>query len=64
MQEARKRVELVLEREQNMACRQTEGIRAHLEQRRAELVKTLAEINKLSANKSATDFLKVWKTLL
>ncbi|XP_037544488.1 tripartite motif-containing protein 16 [Nematolebias whitei] len=58
VEEARKRAELMLEGEQSLVCRQTEGVQAHLEQRRAELVKTVAEIHKLSESKSDADFLK------
>lgn len=59
MEEARRRAELMLQGEQDLACRQTGGVRAHLEQRRAELVKTGAEIHKLFDSKSDADFLKV-----
>ncbi|XP_017280744.1 tripartite motif-containing protein 16-like isoform X2 [Kryptolebias marmoratus] len=58
VEEARKRVEQLLEGEQDLARRQTEGIQAHLEQRRAKLVDTLAKIDKLSESKSDADFLK------
>lgn len=56
--EAKKGAAEVLEREQRQALRQAEGIQAHLEQRRAELMKTLAQINKLSKRKSDVDFLQ------
>lgn len=57
--EAQKGAVAALEGEQRRALRQAEGIRAHLEQRRAELTKTLARMNKLSRNKSDVDFLQV-----
>ncbi|KAM4534607.1 tripartite motif-containing protein 16-like isoform 1-T1 [Fundulus diaphanus] len=58
VKEARTRVETLLEGEQKRALRQAEGIQAHLEQRRVELMKTAAKINKLSKIKSDVDFLK------
>ncbi|XP_022066616.2 tripartite motif-containing protein 16-like [Acanthochromis polyacanthus] len=58
VEEARKGVVEVLEGEQKKALKQAEGIKAHLEQRRAELMKTLAQMNKLSKNKSDVDFLQ------
>ena len=59
VEEARKGAAEVLEGEQRQALRQAEGIQAHLEQRRTELMKTLAQMNKLSKNKSDVDFLQV-----
>ncbi|XP_042360586.1 tripartite motif-containing protein 16-like [Plectropomus leopardus] len=58
VEEARKGAMKVLEGEQKQALRQAEGIQAHLEQRRTELMKTLAQINKLSRCKSDVDFLQ------
>lgn len=58
VEEARKGAAEVLEGEQRQALRQAEGIQAHLEQRRTELMKTLAQMNKLSKNKSDVDFLQ------
>ncbi|KAM4716874.1 tripartite motif-containing protein 16-like isoform 2-T2 [Anableps anableps] len=58
VEEARKRVEALLEGEQKRALRQAEGIKAHLEQRRVELMKTSEKMNKLSKTKSDVDFLK------
>uniref|UniRef100_A0AAQ5Y5A4 B30.2/SPRY domain-containing protein n=1 Tax=Amphiprion ocellaris TaxID=80972 RepID=A0AAQ5Y5A4_AMPOC len=51
VEEARKGVVEVLEGEQKKALKQAEGIKAHLEQRRAQLMKTLAQMNKLSKKK-------------
>ncbi|KAE8283245.1 Usher syndrome type-1G protein-like protein [Larimichthys crocea] len=58
VEEARKGAVEVLEAEQRQALRQAEGIQAHLEQRRAELMKTLARMNKLSRSKCDIDFLQ------
>ncbi|KAK5856232.1 hypothetical protein PBY51_007841 [Eleginops maclovinus] len=58
VEEARKGVKEVLEGEQSQALRQAEGIQAHLEQKRTELQKTLAQMNKLSRSKSDVDFLQ------
>ncbi|XP_023120063.1 tripartite motif-containing protein 16-like [Amphiprion ocellaris] len=58
VEEARKGVVEVLEGEQKKALKQAEGIKAHLEQRRAQLMKTLAQMNKLSKKKSDVDFLQ------
>ncbi|XP_010768036.1 tripartite motif-containing protein 16-like isoform X2 [Notothenia coriiceps] len=58
VEEARKGVKEVLEGEQRQALRQAEGIQAHLEQKRTELQKTLAQMNKLSRSKSDVDFLQ------
>lgn len=58
-EEARKGAVEVLEGEQRQALRQAEGIQAHLVQRRTELMKTLAQMNKLSKSKSDVDFLQV-----
>ncbi|XP_038133349.1 tripartite motif-containing protein 16-like [Cyprinodon tularosa] len=57
-EEARTRVEAVLKGQQNQALRQVEGIQAHLEQKRVEMMKTAAKMNKLSKSKSDVDFLK------
>ncbi|KAM9346648.1 tripartite motif-containing protein 16-like protein [Symphorus nematophorus] len=58
VEEAQKGAAEVLEGEQKQALRQAEGIQAHLEQRRTELMKTLAQMNKLSKSKSDVDFLQ------
>ncbi|XP_059204342.1 tripartite motif-containing protein 16-like [Centropristis striata] len=58
VEEARKGAVEVLEGEQKQALRQAEGIQAHLEQRRTELMKTSAQMNKLSKSKSDVDFLQ------
>lgn len=57
--EARKAAAEVLKGEKRQALRQTESIQAHLEQRRAELFRTLAVMNKLPRSKSDVDFLQV-----
>lgn len=57
--EARKKEVTVLEEEKMVALRQAESIQAHLEQRRAELGRTLTEMNKLSRRESDVDFLQV-----
>ncbi|XP_061568182.1 E3 ubiquitin-protein ligase TRIM16-like isoform X2 [Cololabis saira] len=67
VEEVRKRVEDELEGEQKQALRQAEGIQAHLEQRRAEFMKILAQMNTLSKSKSDVDFLQgfsVWEKIL
>ncbi|XP_053300389.1 E3 ubiquitin-protein ligase TRIM16 isoform X2 [Pleuronectes platessa] len=58
VKEARREVLEVLEEEQRRALRQADGIQAHLEQKRTELMKTLAQINKMSRIKSDVDFLQ------
>ncbi|KAM7371927.1 hypothetical protein PAMP_009127 [Pampus punctatissimus] len=58
VEKAEKEALEVLEGEQRQALRQAEGIQAHLEQRRTELTKTLAQINKLSRSKSDVNFLQ------
>lgn len=58
VEKARKRVKALLEGEQRRALNQAEGIQAHLEQRRAKLMKTAVKMNKLSNTKSDVDFLK------
>ncbi|XP_069558977.1 tripartite motif-containing protein 16-like isoform X1 [Brachyistius frenatus] len=58
VEEARRGVMEELEEEQKQALRQAEGIQTHLEQRRAELMKTLAQMNKLSRSKFDVDFLQ------
>ncbi|KAM6957752.1 tripartite motif-containing protein 16-like [Aplochiton taeniatus] len=60
MEEARRGAVEVLEGEQRRALRQAEGIQAHLEQRQAELKKTLVQIDKLSRNKADVDFLQAY----
>ncbi|XP_020502735.1 tripartite motif-containing protein 16-like [Labrus bergylta] len=56
--EARKGAVEVLDGEKRKALKQAEGIQAHLEQRRTELMKTVAQMNKLSKCKSDVDFLQ------
>ncbi|XP_076608649.1 tripartite motif-containing protein 16-like isoform X2 [Chaetodon auriga] len=58
VEEARKGAVEVLEGERRQALRQAEGIQAHLEQRRTELMKTSAQMNKLSKSNSDVDFLQ------
>ncbi|XP_070704744.1 E3 ubiquitin-protein ligase TRIM16-like [Pempheris klunzingeri] len=58
VEEARKGAAEVLEEEQKQALTQAEGIQAHLEQRRTELMKTLAQMNKLFRSKSDVNFLQ------
>ncbi|CAB1451308.1 unnamed protein product [Pleuronectes platessa] len=58
VKEARREVLEVLEEEQRRALRQADGIQAHLEQKRTELMKTLAQMNKMSRIKSDVDFLQ------
>lgn len=58
VEEARKGAVEVLEGEKRQALRQSESIQAHLEQRRTELMKTLAQMDKLSRSKSDVDFLQ------
>lgn len=59
VEEARKGAMEMLEREQRQALRQADGIQAHLEQRRTKLMKTLAQMNKMSKIMSDVDFLQV-----
>ncbi|XP_039977457.1 E3 ubiquitin-protein ligase TRIM16-like [Xiphias gladius] len=58
VEEARKGAVEFLEGEQRQALRQANGIQAHLEQRRSELMKMLAQMNKMSRSKSDVDFLQ------
>lgn len=59
VKEARKQEVEVLEGEKRAALRQAESIQAHVEQRRAELSRTLTEMIKLSRRESDVDFLQV-----
>lgn len=59
VEEARRGAVEALDGEQRQALKQAEGIQAHLEQRRAELKKTMVQIEKLSRNKANVDFLRV-----
>lgn len=59
IEEARKGAAEVLEGEKRQALVQAESIQTHLEQRRTEMIKTLAQMNKLSRIKSDVDFLQV-----
>ncbi|CAN9505668.1 unnamed protein product [Ophioblennius macclurei] len=56
--EAKRGVVEELEGEREQAFKQAAGIQAHLEQRRAELMKTVSQINKLSKIKSDVNFLQ------
>lgn len=58
VEEARRGAVEVLEEERRRALKQADSIQAHLEQRRTELAKTLAQMNKLSTSKSDVDFLQ------
>lgn len=58
VQEAKKGAMAVLEGEQRQAFRQAEGIQAHLEQRKVELMKILAQMKKLPKAKTDIDFLQ------
>ncbi|XP_054892271.1 tripartite motif-containing protein 16-like isoform X2 [Poeciliopsis prolifica] len=58
VEEARKKLEVLLEEEQKQGLRQAEGIQAHLEQKRVEMMKTADKMKKLSKSKSDVDFLK------
>lgn len=59
VKEARKQEVQVLKGEKKAALQQAESIQAHLEQRRAELIRILTEMNKLSRRESDVDFLQV-----
>ncbi|XP_061829418.1 tripartite motif-containing protein 16-like isoform X2 [Nerophis lumbriciformis] len=62
--EVRKKATEQLEAEQRRALRQARGVEAHLKQRRAELAKTLAEMNKMARIQSDVSFLQeysLWK---
>lgn len=59
VKEARKQEVEVLEGEKRAALQQAESIQAHMEQRRAELSRTLTEMIKLSRRESDLDFLQV-----
>lgn len=59
VEEARRGAVEVMEGEQRQALRQADGIQAHLEQRRAALKKTLAQMDKLYRTKPDVDFLQV-----
>ncbi|CAL8303098.1 unnamed protein product [Lota lota] len=64
VERVKKEVMEVLESEEKQSLKQAEGIRAHLEQRCAELKKTQAQVEKISKNKNDVDFLQeysVWK---
>ncbi|KAM9745527.1 tripartite motif-containing protein 16-like isoform 1-T1 [Menidia menidia] len=63
VEEARKKVEELLDGEHKKTLRQVEGIKAHLEQRREELIKTLTQINTLSKSRSEVDFLQGYAEL-
>lgn len=59
VKEARRQEVQVLKGEKKAALQQAESIQAHLEQRRAELIRILTEMNKLSRRESDVDFLQV-----
>nr|XP_057905740.1 tripartite motif-containing protein 16-like isoform X2 [Doryrhamphus excisus] len=56
--EARKKVVEQLEAEQRRALRQVDGVEAHLKQRREELTKTSAQMNRMLQIKSDVSFLQ------
>ncbi|XP_068193487.1 tripartite motif-containing protein 16-like [Antennarius striatus] len=57
VEEARKGAMQSLDGEKRTALRQAESIQAHLEQSKAELMKSMVQINKLLKSKSDADFL-------
>lgn len=59
IKEARKQEVEVLEGEKRAALQQAESIQAHVEQKRAELSRTLTEMIRLSRRESDVDFLQV-----
>ncbi|XP_077413249.1 tripartite motif-containing protein 16-like isoform X1 [Vanacampus margaritifer] len=56
--EARKQAAVRLEAEQRRALRQAEGVEAHLKQRKAELSKTLARMDKVARSECDVSFLQ------
>lgn len=58
VEEAERGVVEELEGEQQQALKRAAGVRAHLEQRRAELTKTMSQMGNLSRIKSDVDFLR------
>ncbi|XP_061561282.1 tripartite motif-containing protein 16 [Phycodurus eques] len=58
VEKAEREVGDVLEGEEKQALGQAEGIRAHLEQRCAELKRTQARVDKISRHKNDVDFLQ------
>ncbi|XP_033894424.1 tripartite motif-containing protein 16-like protein [Acipenser ruthenus] len=58
VEKAKKEVMEVLESEERSAVKQAEGIRAHLEQKCAELKKTHTQIQKMTKNKNDVPFLQ------
>ncbi|KAJ3608540.1 hypothetical protein NHX12_025587 [Muraenolepis orangiensis] len=58
VERTKKDVTEVLESEEKQSLKQAEGIRAHLEQRCAELKKTQAQVDKISKNKNDVYFLQ------
>ncbi|XP_037333456.2 LOW QUALITY PROTEIN: tripartite motif-containing protein 16-like [Pungitius pungitius] len=58
LEEARRGLVDGLEAEQRKALRQAQSVQAHLERRKTGLMKTLAQMNKLSRSKSDVDFLQ------
>lgn len=59
VEEARQGAVEVLEGERRQALSQAESIQTHLEQKRAELLKILSQMSKLTRSKSDVDFLQV-----
>lgn len=64
VEEARQGAAEVLEGEKRQALSQAESIQTHLEQKRAELLKILLQMSKLTRSKSDVDFLQVGNTIL
>ncbi|XP_061613156.1 tripartite motif-containing protein 16 isoform X1 [Phyllopteryx taeniolatus] len=58
VEKAEREVGDILEGEEKQALGQAEGIRAHLEQRCAELKRTQAQVDKISRHKNDVDFLQ------
>lgn len=59
VEEARHKAAEVLERDRRQALSQADSIQSHLEQKRAELLKILTQISKVTRSKSDVDFLQV-----
>lgn len=62
VEEARQGAAEVLEGERRQALSQAESIHTHLEQKRAELLKILSQMSKLTRSKSDVGFLQVGNT--
>lgn len=63
VKEARQGAAEVLEGERRQALSQAESIQTHLEQKKAELLKILSQMSKLTRSKSDVDFLQVGNTI-